>query len=125
MNSSDFFLMKCPPNYIIFKQSLRYLSDDEQQQLRAKMRDYVVIRKSFLTNLLKHFDIELFRTSPLIWQDIWLYNYIKYDSSEKLPRSGLIAKYEREVFVEDDVEFAKKKNELNEKAPVVKLKKLK
>ena len=86
------------------------------------MTGYFIARKSFLTRLIKNFDVELFKTSPLIWQDIWLYNYIKYDVGDKLPKSGLIAKYEREAIVENDLEFKKKKYELNQKSHIIKLK---
>jgi len=105
--------MKRLPNYIIVKQAYRYLSDKEKAALTNLLSKFDIKHKHFFNCLMKHFDIEVFRTNPLIWQDIWLYNYIKYDIEKGLGRSGLIAKYEKEVFIDDDAEFYEKRETLN------------
>jgi hypothetical protein len=105
--------MKYHPNHIILKQTLRYLSKDEQLLLLSKLSNLQIEHKPFLNCLINNFDIELFKNSALIWQDIWLYNYLKYDIAQGIKKNGLIAKYEREVFIDNDIEFFKKKDELN------------
>lgn len=107
--------MKRPPNYILLKQALRYLPESEKLDLINKLSTLNSLHKPFYNCLIKNFDIEVLRTKPLIWQDIWLYNYIKYDVEDKLKRNGLIAKYEREVFIEDDLEFFVRKDLINKR----------
>jgi|GEM_PF-1715638 len=107
--------MKRSPNYIILKQALRYLPESEKNDLINKLSTFKNLSKPFFNCLKRNFDIEVFRTKPLIWQDIWLYNYIKYEVEDKLKRNGLIAKYAREVFIEDDLEFFAMKDVINSK----------
>ena len=91
--------MNLSPLDIIFKQMCKYLNKDEEEKFikklsKLKRRD----GRPFLKTLLKNFDIEVFKDSPLIPEDIWLYNYIKYEiTSKSIPYSGLIALYERKV----------------------------
>ena len=105
--------MKRPPNYILLKQALRYLSEEEKVALISRLSKLDNANRPFFKCLIKYFDYEVFKTKPLIWQDIWLYNYIVYDTDKSLNRNGLIAKYEREVFIEDDAEFFKCREFLN------------
>ena len=107
--------MKRLPNYIIAKQAFRYLSVEEKKALSNILSKHDIKHKPFFNCLIKYFDIELFRTKPLIWEDIWLYNYIKYDTEKGLGRIGLIALYEKEVFIDDDSEFFEKRESLNSK----------
>ncbi len=107
--------MKRPPNYIILKQALRYLSESEKKELLKNLSTLNIKHKPFLNKFKKCFNIELFKTEPLIWQDIWLYNYIKYDTDVKIRRNGLIAQYERSVYIEDDATFFSKREMLNSK----------
>ncbi len=91
--------MNLSPLEIIFNQMCKYLNKDEEEKFikklsKLKWRD----GRPFLKTLLKNFDIEVFKDSPLIPEDIWLYNYIKYEiTSKSIPYSGLIALYERKV----------------------------
>ena len=71
--------------------------------------------KNYFNVLIKNFDITRFRDDPIIWQDIWLFNYIKYDVSERLRMRRLIAKYEKQAFIYDDEEFWRQKDEINAK----------
>lgn len=89
--------------FIVFK---RYMSKAEQLDFDKLLVKYKDTRhKQFFNAMLKHFDIEKLRTQPLIWQDIWLYNYINYEATEKLRRDGLFKKYVKEIFIYDDEEF--------------------
>ena len=49
-----------------------------------------------------NFDVEIFKDKPILPEDIWLYNYIKYEiTNRSIPKSGLIALYERKIFIEN------------------------
>lgn len=92
--------MKYPPVYIIYKQACKYLTREEEDDLVKKLAKYKDFKgRPFYNAFLKNFDIEVFKDKPLILEDIWLYNYIKYEvTDDYLPRVGLIAKYEKKVF---------------------------
>lgn len=107
--------MKYHPNLIIYKVFRRYLTDEEKSEFDNLRMNYKDLRsKHFYNAMLKFFDVEKLRLEPLLWQDIWLYNYINFEVNDKLRRSGLISKYEKEIFIYDDTEFIqflkKKKN---------------
>jgi hypothetical protein len=95
--------MQYPPVYIIFAQACKYLPLEEETILINKL--YKLNKfygRPFLKILLKNFDIEVFKDNPIIPEDIWLYNYIKYEiTSKTIPRTGLIAKYEKKVFLKN------------------------
>jgi hypothetical protein len=105
--------MKYDSNYIILKQSLRYLNEWDQNKLKNKLINLNVRHKSFLNCLVRNFNVEKFQKEPLVWQDIWLYNYIKYDSDKKPKRKELILKYETYIFIDDDKEFFSMKDLIN------------
>lgn len=92
--------MKYPPVYIIYTQVCKYLNEKEKVELNKKINKLKrMYGKQHLKVILEHFDIELFKNNPIIPEDIYLYNYIKYEITEKaLPRIGLIQKYERAYF---------------------------
>lgn len=92
--------MKNSPLYIIYTQACKYLSDDEIKGLSDKLSKATDKQgRIFLKIFLQNFDIEVFKDKPLIPEDIWLYNYIKYEITEKsIPRSGLIKLYEEKFF---------------------------
>ncbi len=92
--------MKNTPLYIIFTQACKYLSEQEVNDLKDKLsKTNNKQGKIFLRIFLQNFDIEVFKDKPLILEDIWLYNYIKYEITEKkIPRRGLIEMYEKKIF---------------------------
>lgn len=86
--------MKFDPISIIKMRVLDYLSIDEQNILITKISKLKSKRKE-LEAILKYFDIEVFLRNPKMEEDVWLYNYIKYEITAKsIPRSNLIARYE-------------------------------
>ncbi len=105
--------MRYEPNYIIYKQATRYLNKKEKTELIKKVSHLNIKHKTFLKKLTKWFDIEVFKTAPLIWQDIWLYNYIMYETNKEIKKNGLIAFYEKHAFIDNDIEFFRKKAEIN------------
>jgi len=105
--------MKYDANYIILKQCLRYLDEADQVKLKNKLVNLSVKHRTFLNCLVRYFDIERLLTEPLVWQDIWQYNYIKYDSSKELNRRSLIIKYITYIFIDDDKEFFSFKDIIN------------
>lgn len=81
----------------------KYLDEKEEAELIKKLSKLKELKpRPYLRILLQNFDIEIFKDKPRIPEDIWLYNYIKYEVTNKsIPRTGLIAKYERKVFLKD------------------------
>lgn len=112
--------MKYNLNYIIYKQLMRYLSEDEKQSFRDEFSKHSITKGTIVKFVLKHFEIERLKNAPLIWQDIWIYNYLKYD--KVLHNKHLISKYEKEVFIDDDSEFFARRDYLNSLELVNKLK---
>ncbi|PKH68143.1 hypothetical protein CXF59_04920 [Flavobacterium sp. ALD4] len=93
--------MKYPPLYIIHTQACKYLTTEEAADLNKKLSKITIYGgRIFLRTFLKNFDIEVFKDKPLILEDIYLYNYLKYEITKtSIPRIGLIDLYEREVFL--------------------------
>ena len=88
------------PRLVLFLAVSNYLSIEQVEKLKYDIAQKGVKGDlNFIKTLKKHFDFELFRSNPFVWQDIWLYNYITYDVKTKFPRVGLIAKYDREIIV--------------------------
>ena len=76
---------------------LDYLNNEDQISLIEKIAKKKTQRE-VLSVILKNFDIDIFKNSPLMLEDIYLYNYIKYEiTSSKFPRTSLIMKYERRL----------------------------
>jgi hypothetical protein len=89
--------MTYSPKYIVYIAVCNYLSEEELNLLKediGKMKSKS--GKIFLAIIKKHFDVERMRLKPFIWQDIWIYNYLKY---EAFKRTKLIAKYEKEIIL--------------------------
>lgn len=92
--------MKNSPLFIIYTQACKYLTETEVKELSDKLvKGTDKQGRIFLRVFLQNFDIEVFKDKPLIPEDIWLYNYIKYEiTNKKIPRIGLIKLYEKTVF---------------------------
>jgi hypothetical protein len=93
--------MRYPPLYIIVTQACKYLTEEEAKELNKKLSTISNYGgRIFLRTFLKNFDIEVFKDKPLIPEDIWLYNYIKYEiTPTSIPRIGLIDLYEKRIFL--------------------------
>jgi len=91
--------MKYSPRTIIFCAVSRYLDDPTYYRVLDHIgREYPKQGRKFLAILKKHFDFELMKDKPYIWQEIWIYNYLKYDyKGSKFARKELLAKYESEI----------------------------
>lgn len=93
--------MKNSPLYIIYIQACKYLSENEVKVLSDKLSKGTDKQgRMFIRIFLQNFNIEIFKDKPLIPEDTWLYNYIKYEITEKsIPRSGFIKLYEKTFFL--------------------------
>lgn len=96
------------PNLIILKVFRRYMNQQEQLVFNEKISKCKSERGKVFTNLmLNNFDIEKLKDAPLIWQDIWIYNYCKYEIGVRIRKTKLIKQYENEVFILGDEDFWK------------------
>jgi len=92
--------MKYSPRIIIFTAVSRYLSKEDIEKIKFELANENVKQdRKFLTVIKRYFDFNLMKDKAYIWQDIWIYNYLEYEITSKFKRSGLIAKYEREIII--------------------------
>ncbi len=106
--------MKYDPHLIILKVLSRYMESEIHKQMLNELGKHKNIGpKKLRTIVSKYFDWERLIYHPLIYQDIWIYNYLFIECSNRLRRDGLISKYEREAFIFDDKEFSKIKDHIN------------
>lgn len=87
------------PRNIILCSVSKYLNDMIYDQLIAHLKkDPPKQDRKYIRIIQGYFDFELMRTKPHFKQDIWIYNYLKYDyTGNKLKKLRLLAKYEREI----------------------------
>ncbi len=103
--------LKYRPQIILLWVARNYLNEAEFKRLLDSL--YKCNRdKLFLHNFLKNFDVELLRTKPIIWQDIWIYNYLTYDCKEKLTKTQQLLNYEREFIIPAEETLKELKNML-------------
>lgn len=98
--------LKHHPNLILLKVFRRYLSKNELIEFENKIsKCQVQTGKMFTKTLLRNFDIERIKNAPLIWQDIWIYNYCKYEIHNGLRKTQLLKRYELEALFMRDEDF--------------------
>lgn len=94
---------------VLYTVFTRYLTKRERVDFDEKMSDYInsIDNKRYHNALIKHFDIEKIFKKPRLWEDIWIYNHCKYDLMNKNWTTGLLFKYQQEVFIKDEKEYRK------------------
>jgi hypothetical protein len=94
--------MKHSPRNIIFCAVSKYLDDKTYKKVMDQIgKEFPQQDRAFISIIKQHFDFELMQNRPVIKQDIWIYNYLKYDwDNHKFKRSArLLVKYEKEVII--------------------------
>jgi hypothetical protein len=93
--------MRYTPRAIIFTAVSRYLSPEKMEEIKEELiKKNVKQDRAFLSVIKRHFDFNLMKDKPALWQDIWIYNYLEYEvKNNKLKPKGLIAKYEQEIVI--------------------------
>ena len=99
--------MKYSPRNIILYAISRYVDDNTYKKVLDQIvKEFPKQDRKFLSIIKRHFDFEMMKNKPYNWQDIWLYNYLMYDyDGRKFARSGLIAKYEKEIILSSKESF--------------------
>jgi hypothetical protein len=100
--------MKYSPRNIIFCAVSKYLDDKTYANVMYEIgRDFPKQDRAFISIIKRHFDFERMKDKPVIWQDIWIYNYLKYDwDNHKFKRSAkLLVKYEKEIIMPSEKSF--------------------
>jgi hypothetical protein len=91
--------LKYHPQLILLWVASNYLQDYEFKKLLDQLPQRNS-NKIFLRKFCAHFDIERLRTKPVIWQDVWIYNYLTYDCKDKpFPKTDLICNYENQIVI--------------------------
>jgi hypothetical protein len=92
--------MKYSPRTIIFTAASKYLSPEATEKIKHELiKENVKQDRKFLAVVKRHFDFNVMKDKPFIPQDIWIYNYLLYETESKFKKNGLIAKYEREITI--------------------------
>lgn len=101
-------MMKYNPRNIIFCAVSKYLDDKRYRKVLDQIgKEYPKQDRAFISIIKQHFDFELMKDRPVISQDIWIYNYLKYDwDNHKFRRSArLLLKYEKEIIIPSEKTF--------------------
>jgi hypothetical protein len=94
--------MKFHVKYVLFFAAYRILSPNERKALIEDFaREKPSNLRKFMAVLNRHFEILWLKDKPFIWQDIWLYNYLTYESNGTLKPKSLFKKYYK--IVEEDL----------------------
>jgi hypothetical protein len=100
--------MKYSPRNIIFCAVLKYIDDQTYARLLDQIgQQFPKQDRAFISIIKQHFDFERMKDKPVLWQDIWIYNYLKYDwDNQKFKRSArLLLKYEKEIIIPSEKTF--------------------
>jgi hypothetical protein len=99
--------MKYSPRNIIFCAVSKYLDDATYAKILDQIgKEFPKQDRKFISILKRHFNFEVLKDKPIAWQDIWIYNYLKYDwDGHMFKRSGLVEKYEREIVLPSEKAF--------------------
>jgi hypothetical protein len=92
--------MKHSPQFIIWWSISRYLTPEEIIMHKVSMAKLNPMGNTkFINYIKKNFDIERLRTEPVVWQDIWVYNYLTIDKKSKISRNPLLTNYEKIIML--------------------------
>jgi hypothetical protein len=100
--------MKYSPRNIIFCAVSKYLSGADYDRIMHQIgKEFPQQDRAFISIVKQHFDFERMKDKPVIWQDIWIYNFLKYDwDNQKFKRSArLLVKYEKEILIPSEKTF--------------------
>jgi hypothetical protein len=99
--------MRYPKLFIIYACIQNYLTVEKAHELKDELSRHRGVGPTRLKKILpKYLDIELLRSKPFIWQDIWIYNYLMYEAKEKMIPSKLITRYGKEIITPQRKIFA-------------------
>jgi hypothetical protein len=106
--------IKLPPKHIVLLAICNYLTTvqvEEVYEVLGSKKSWA--GRSLILLLSKYFDFEILRSKPLIWQDVWIYNYLFFECNKTVnpfnkgftlhkmsfsfKKSKLIAQYEKEI----------------------------
>lgn len=104
---------KYPAQYVIFYCFADYMDDDTKNQFKLFIVDrkgLLMPEKQFVKAVTKFVDIERLRLKPMRWQDIWVYNYIKYYLGKD---RKLLKQYEQQIIIPSEESFKKLMQEIH------------
>ncbi len=98
--------MKYSPRYVIYLAIIKYLREEQIACFNYELQ-HTSIRETqqFLNIVERYFDTDLFKNKPLVWQDIWLYYYLKRDEKSTFCKKGLVQQYEKEIILPKNIAF--------------------
>lgn len=106
------------PRAVLTKVISRYLNAREYKAFIKELSAFEEVSDPLFVEIMnKHFDIERWRTSPIVKQDLWLYNYFVFEYKQRLKCTKLFRKYINYAFIYDDAEFFSQVEAINEQPP--------
>ncbi|MBX3164201.1 MAG: hypothetical protein KF900_06935 [Bacteroidetes bacterium] len=109
--------MTFTPRKIIFLVVSQYLTDATSEIILTEIcKQRRLSDNTFIKIIEKYFDFKTLRDKPIIKEDIWIFNYLMYQVNHKgnfnplnsgeeislrgrLPKKGLIIKYEKQIIL--------------------------
>lgn len=109
--------MKLSPKHIIWIAVSNYLTTQEIEDLKNEFIKYNRLTgRIFIELIAKYFDFKLLRDKPVIPEDIWLFNYLMYETNKinnrkidsigeiikvsgGLKKTPLLKKYESKIII--------------------------
>jgi hypothetical protein len=89
--------MQYRPIFVVYYCISKYLTEEQLECIRIELAKYKrPTKKSFLSIISKHFDINILLMKPMIPEDAMVYNYLVY---EPFTATKLISHYERVVII--------------------------
>lgn len=90
--------MEHSPRLVVLLALLRYMTPEDVERMKTDLAKLKTVTDRLLVDRFrKYLDIERLRTTPLVPEDIMVYNYLQYEFKGKFTKIKLLAKYEREV----------------------------
>ena len=107
--------MNYTPRYVIYYAVCKYLDAATREKLGLALgKSEKITDATFIKIVEQFFDFGIMRDKPRIREDVWLFNYLMYETKKKdnfhileignsirfkgrLPKKGLIVKYAKEV----------------------------
>lgn len=90
--------MRYSNRFIYYFCAIHYLKGKKLKDFNELIKsESIKTDKQFLKILFDFFDIELLKDNSYIWQDIWVYNNMKYENFSK--RSKLLNQYEKNIIL--------------------------
>jgi hypothetical protein len=90
--------MENSPRLVVMLALLKYMKSEEIERMKTDLAKLKRVTDRLLVDRFrKYLDIDRLRTSPMLAEDIMVYNYLQYEFKGTFAKTKLLAQYNREV----------------------------